>query len=241
MNITCTILHSDKLVIERLENFVRQTPFLTLHGCYYHPVEALSKYYEQRTQLFFVGIENDEMDGLQFCKLLEASTRVIFIATDKGYAADCFRMDALDYILESTSYPIFLEAANKALRWFNIRQPVPSLPEPEEKRQFIYIKSEYRVMRLELSQIKYVEGLGDYIKIYCHNEPKPILSLCSMKSLEQILPDDEFIRVHRSYIVRKESIQVLERGNIVFGNANIPVGDSYRKRFQEYLSHLPIL
>lgn len=242
MNITCAVLHSNKKTAEKLENFIAQTPFLILCGKFTHPVEALSAYYEHHIQLFFIGIDNKDMEGYRFCQLLNPPTRVIFVSTDKEPAADCFRLDALDYLLDTFTYPIFLEAANKALRWFNIRQPhAAAVSKTPKEASFIYIKSEYRIMRLELDEINYIEGLGDYIKIYCRDESKPILSLCSLKSMEQILPEKDFIRVHRSYIVRKQCISVLEHGNIIFGKTCIPVGDSYRKRFQEYISQLPIL
>lgn len=242
MNITCAVLHSNQKTAEKLENFIAQTPFLTLCGKYQYPVEALSAYYEHHIQLFFVGIESEDMEGYRFCQLLNPPTRVIFVSTAKEPAADCFRLDALDYLLDTFTYPIFLEAANKALRWFNTRKPASSVsPQTPPEATFIYIKSEYRIMRLELEEINYIEGLGDYIKIYCRHEAKPILSLYSLKSMEQILPEKDFIRVHRSYIVRKQCITVLEHGNIIFGNTSIPVGDSYRKRFQEYISQLPIL
>lgn len=242
MNIICAIVHSDPQVVEKLENFITQTPFLTLCGKYQHDVDALSAYYEHHIQLFFIGIEYNDTNAARFCQLLNAPTRVIFISSDKWSAADCFRLDALDYLLYTDTYPVFLEAANKALRWFNsVRPETPETSPTREETTFVYIKSEYRVMRLELSNINYIEGLGDYVKIYCCNDSKPILSLCSMKNLEQVLPEKDFIRVHRSYIVSKKCITVLERGNIIFGNTCIPVGESYRKRFQEYLNQLPIL
>ena len=243
MTITCAILEKDQSMINTLQKYIEQTPFLTLCGVYTNPMEALSKYYEQQIQLFFIGIENDEMNGCQFCQLLNNSTRVIFISSDKEYAADCFRLDALDYLLSNFTYPIFLDATNKALRWFNNKKStILNLPEKEkEKKPFVYIKSEYKVVRLDLFRINYIESLGDYIKIYCTGEVKPILSLCSMKSIEEVLPEDDFIRVHRSYIVRKERIIEIKKGHIVFNSVNIPIGDSYRKKFQNYIDNLPIL
>lgn len=116
MNITCAILHNEMKTTERLESFIMQTPFLTLCGKYKHPVEALSAYYEHHIQLFFIGIEDDNMEGCRFCQLLNTLTRVIFISPDKKAAADCFRLDALDYLLATVTYPTFLEASNKALR-----------------------------------------------------------------------------------------------------------------------------
>ncbi len=242
MNITCAILHHDPQTIKKLEDFIQQTSFLTLCGKYGHAVEALSAYYEHHIQLFFIGIEHKDTKEYPFCQLLHAPTRVIFLSKDEKAAADCFRLDALDYLLESSAYSVFLEAANKALRWFNLCKPVAQEPaEVVEKASFIYVKSEYRILRIELNEINYIEGFGDYVKIYCRNETKPILSLCSMKNLEQVLPEKEFMRVHRSFIVRKQCISILERGNIIFGDTNIPIGESYRKRFQEYLNQIPIL
>ncbi len=242
MNIICAILHNDPQVVKKLEGFIQQTPFLTLCGKYNQSVEALSAYYEYHIQLFFIGIEHKDTKGQRFCRLLNAPARVIFLSKDEKAAADCFRLDALDYLLESSAYPVFLEAANKALRWFNLCKPATSGPAGVSNvASFIYVKSEYRTMRIELDEINYIEGLGDYVKIYCRNEAKPILSLCSMKNLEQALPEKDFMRVHRSYIVRKQCISILERGNIIFGDTNIPIGESYRKRFQEYISQLPIL
>lgn len=243
MTITCAVLNKDKEVTTQLIKYIEQTPFLSLCGSYEKPVEALSKYYEQQIQLFFVGIENEEMNGCQFCQLLNNATRVIFTSSHKEYAADCFRLDALDYLMNDFTYPIFLEATNKALRWFNTkRNALPiSIEKQKQQNRYIYIKSEYKVVRLDLVKINYVEGLGDYVKIYCMNEAKPLLSLCSMKSLEEILPPEDFIRVHRSFIIRKERIKVLKKGYIAFDNINIPIGESYKKRFQEYLSTLPIL
>lgn len=244
MNITCAILHNDQRIVGKIRDFIGKTSFLTLNSYFQNPMEALTNYYGCKIQLYFVGIENPIMSGLQFGQLLTSPTRIIFISEGKEHAAECFRLDALDYLLSSSDYPVFLEAVNRALRWFNnpyVNLSLPQQMEEDNTARFIYIKSEYRIMQLELDHINYVEGLGDYIKIYCKDRPKPILSLCSMKSMEEKLPSESFIRVHRSYIVRKESIRMLERGNIVFSTTSIPIGDSYRKRFQEYLAAIPLL
>ncbi len=243
MNITCAILHNDPKTVEKLETYIEKTPFLTLCGKYEHTGDALSAYYEHHVRLFFIGITYNDHERYGFCQLLNTYTRIIFVSADSRSAADCFRLDALDFLPDTVSFPVFLEAANKALRWFNIRSTTNQLPVKAhaDEAPFIYIKSEYRILRLELNDILYIEGLGDYVKIFCNNEAKPILSLCSLKSLEAVLPERDFMRVHRSYIVRKKCINVLERGNIIFGKTIIPVGNSYRKNFQEYISHLPIV
>jgi two-component system LytT family response regulator len=124
----------------------------------------------------------------------------------------------------------FLQAANKALQWFELLQ------QPKEEVESIFVKSDYKLIQVELKNILYIEGLKDYIKIYEENSPKPILSLMSMKSMEELLPASRFIRVHRSYIVQKDKIRIIDRGRIVFGKNYIPVSDSYKQIFQDFLN-----
>lgn len=123
-----------------------------------------------------------------------------------------------------------MEAANKAVKWFELLQ------QPQEEIESIFVKSDYKLIQVELKNILYIEGLKDYIKIYEENSPKPILSLMSMKSIEELLPASRFIRVHRSYIVQKDKIRIIDRGRIVFGKNYIPVSDSYKQIFQDFLN-----
>ena len=124
---------------------------------------------------------------------------------------------------------IFLQAANKAVQWFELLQ------QPKEEIQSIFVKSEYKLVQIELSKILYIEGLKDYLKIYEEDSPKPILSLMSMKAMEELLPASRFMRVHRSYIVQKNKIRIIDRGRIMFGKNYIPISDSYKQAFQEFL------
>ena len=126
------------------------------------------------------------------------------------------------------SYVDFLQAANKALQWFELVQ------KPEEVDS-IFVKSDYKLVQVELKKILYIEGLKDYIKIYTEDAPKPILSLMSMKSMEELLPPARFMRVHRSFIVQKDKIRIIDRGRIVFDKTYIPVSDSYKQTFQTFL------
>ena len=124
MNLTCAILHADQQVSEQLEVFIAKTPFLSLCGKYSNPIEALKGYYDNKVHLYFVGIGQEEMEGIngmEFSKLLSPFTRVIFIADTPRYAAECFRLDALDYLISEINFPIFFEAVNKASRWFSLK------------------------------------------------------------------------------------------------------------------------
>ena len=151
---------------------------------------------------------------------------VIFLSSDKRRAFDCFRLNALDFLLSTDPYHVFLTSANKALQRL-------SLQTPEAQPTHIYIKSEYRIIRIDFDSIDYIESCDDYVKFHCNNRDKPILSLCSLKKLEAVLPASDFIRVHRSYIVRKQSIKVIENRSIVFNKTRIPVSKASLKVLQE--------
>ena len=161
--------------------------------------------------------------------MVDFNTRIVFTTAFDQYAIDGYKVNALDYLLKPISYIDFLQAANKAVQWFELLQ------QPKEEIQSIFVKSEYKLVQIELSKILYIEGLKDYLKIYEEDSPKPILSLMSMKAMEELLPTSRFMRVHRSYIVQKDKIRIIDRGRIVFGKNYIPISDSYKQAFQEFL------
>jgi DNA-binding LytR/AlgR family response regulator len=161
--------------------------------------------------------------------MVDSGTRIVFTTAFDQYAIDGYKVNALDYLLKPISYVDFLQAANKAVQWFELLQ------QPKEEIQSIFVKSEYKLVQIELSKILYIEGLKDYLKIYEEDSPKPILSLMSMKAMEELLPASRFMRVHRSYIVQKNKIRIIDRGRIVFGKNYIPISDSYKLAFQEFL------
>ncbi|MCD8183001.1 MAG: LytTR family transcriptional regulator DNA-binding domain-containing protein [Bacteroides sp.] len=248
MNLNCAILHMDAEVIARVQEYIEKTPFLTLHGKYGSPLEALQDYYETRVEIFFVGIypvEEGGINGMDFCRLLSPSTRVIFLAGSERHAAECFRLDALDYLVGEVDFSMFFQSVSKAIRWFALQETgktkAKAPQSSEEQPKVIYIRSDSRIMRLDLEQINYIEGLGDYVKIHRKGAFKPILSLCSMKYMEEKLPADEFIRVHRSFIVRKDSIDAIGHNMVVIEKKDLPIGDTYRERVKGYVSSLVVL
>lgn len=250
MNLTCAILHADNNVTEQLKMFIDKTHFLSLCGEYTDPAQALKEYYEKRADIYFIGLRHNEMEGLngmEFSKLLSPYTRVIFIADTPQYAATCFRLDALDYLVNEVSFLTFFEAVNKAARWFNLKgeasktSNITSSKDEAQTPKVIYVKSGTRIIQLNMANICYIEGLGDYVKIYSKDEPKPILGLYSMKYIENKLPADDFIRVHRSFIIRKDCIRSIEGNSITLEKRNIPIGDVYRKGLKSYVSDYSIL
>ena len=159
-------------------------------------------------------------------------TRIVFTTAFDQYALDGFKVNALDYLLKPINYNEFLTASRKALEWFELKHQA----NPSREEDFIYVKSDYKLVQIRLEDILYIEGLKDYVKIFIEDEPHPILSLMSMKSLEEMLPASRFIRVHRSFIVQPEKIKVIERNRIVFGKEYIPISDNYKPRLVEFLA-----
>ena len=238
MTLTCAIIDDEPLAISLLESYVNKTPFLQLVGKFNSALNALSELSSQPVDLLFLDIQMPELNGLEFSRILKADTRIIFTTAFEQYALDSYKVNALDYLLKPISYPDFLKAANKALQWYEL---VKGNKGNENNTESIFIKTEYKLVQVELRKIFYIEGLKDYVKIFIEDEPHPILSLMSIKSLEELLPSNRFIRVHRSFIVQPEKIKVIERNRIVFGKEYIPISDNYKQKFMEFLSQRSLL
>lgn len=251
MKLTCAIIDDEPLAISLLESYVNKTPFLGLAGKYNSAVNALPILSKEPVDLLFLDIQMPELNGMEFSRILEGDTRIIFTTAFSQYALDSYKVNALDYLLKPISYPDFLKSANKALQWYELLREGQSHPETTDPGtdsprtahtiESIFIKTEYKLMQIELRKILYIEGLKDYVKIYVEDEPRPILSLMSMKSLEDMLPTNRFIRVHRSFIVQPEKIKVIERNRIVFGKEYIPISDNYKQKFMEFLAQRALL
>lgn len=229
MNLRCAIVDDEPLALSLLESYVQKTDFLTLEGKYSSAVQAMGRLSEQPVDLLFLDIQMPELNGLEFSRMIPPTTRIVFTTAFEQYAIDGYRVNALDYLLKPISYADFLQAAHRALQWFEL------MKQPARERESIFVKSDYKLVQIELRNILYIEGLKDYIKIYEEGGGKPILSLMSMKAMEELLPPSRFMRVHRSFIVQKDKIRVIDRGRIVFGKAYVPISDSYKQAFQDFL------
>lgn len=233
MMLKCCIIDDEPLAQDLLESYVEKTPFLTLCGKY---PSALCAMKEQEAfediDLLFLDIQMPELNGMEFSKIVGDKVRIIFTTAFQQYALDSYKVNALDYLLKPISYPDFLQAANKALQWYEMARKTSV----KEDFNSIFVKADYKLVQIELQKILYVEGLKDYVKIYMENELQPVISLMSMKAMEELLPTGRFMRVHRSFIVQADKIKVIERNRIVFGKEYIPVSDSYKDKFTEFLN-----
>ena len=221
-----------------MESYVRKTPFLELQGSFGSGVAAFGMLCDRPVDLLFCDIQMPGLNGVEFSRMLPADTRVIFTTAFSRYAVEGFRVNAVDYLLKPISYADFLAAAQKALEWFELKRHAGA---PADDLRSIFVKTEYRLRQIELERILYIEGLKDYVKIHVEDEPHPVLSLMSLKSLEEQLPADRFIRVHRSYIVQPAKIRTIERNSIVFGRERIPISENYRQAFFDFLSDRSLL
>jgi DNA-binding LytR/AlgR family response regulator len=232
--IRCIAIDDEPFALKQIGAYIEQTPFLELVALCDSAFRALEVLQDEPAELLFVDIHMPDLSGMDFVRSLDMPVRVIFTTAHSQYAVEGFRVDAVDYLLKPIDYQSFLKAVNKARTWFDLHAQQPA--QLSRKEDFLFIKSAYKLVRIRLSDIKYVEGKGEYVRIHLNND-KPQMSLLSMKSVEEQLPPDRFMRVHRSYIVNLEMITTIERNRIVFdGTVYIPVSEQYKARFQEFVN-----
>ena len=214
MIIKCAIVDDEPLALGLLESYVKKTPSLELCGAYSSAIQAMELLTEHPVDLIFLDIQMPELNGLEFSKIVPGNTRIIFTTAFGQYALDGYKVNALDYLLKPISYTDFMKAVNKAVQWFELLQKAETSPadiQSSDDLKYIYVKSDYKLIQIELDKILYIEGLKDYIKIHLEDNPRPILSLVSMKMMEDKLPANRFIRIHRSFIVQKQKIKIIEK------------------------------
>lgn len=232
MIINCAIIDDEPLAASLLESYVKKTPYLTLEGTYNSAITAMRDLREDPVQLLFLDIQMPELSGVEFAKILPKETRVIFTTAFNQYAIEGYKVNALDYLLKPISYQDFLLSTDKAMEWFSSQNKQNLYNED----RFMFVKSDYKLIRVCLDDVMYVEGLKDYVRIYLRSGEK-IMSLMSMKKLEEYLPQPEFLRVHRSWIVHMPEVTTIDRFRIVFGDLFIPISDNYKEQVQTYLDN----
>ena len=254
--ITCAIIDDEPLAVTLLESYVKRVPELDLKGKYLGAREALAALTKEPVDLVFLDIQMPELKGLELSRQLPAQTYVIFTTAYSQYAIQGYRANAVGYLLKPISFADFKETIDCACRRITGQatpaspapaKDAPSAAAPAEARptatketvaadRSIFVKSDYKIIRVFIDDILYVEGLKDYVKIHLLSTGRSIISLTSMRNIEQLLPADIFMRTHRSYIVNMSKVSLLERSCIVFGDKYLPVSDSYKDRVRQYVA-----
>lgn len=239
MSMTCAIIDDEPLAVDLLSSYVGKTSFLTLMGGYNSADAALADFASRMPDLLFLDIQMPDLNGLELSKILGDKCRIIFTTAFEQYALESYKVNAIDYLLKPISYTDFLRASTKALEWFELKNAAMSIPTSEKKS--IWVKADYKLVQIDFDNILYIEGVKDYVKIVLEDNQKSILTLMSMKALEAELPSSSFVRVHRSFIVQPSKIKEIDRNRIVFGKQYIPISDSYKDKFMEFMSTYAML
>ena len=231
--IRCIAIDDEPLALKQIEDYIKKTPFLELIGLFDSPLDANEIVRQGEVDLMFVDINMPDLNGMDFVKMLENPPRVIFTTAYREYAVEGFKVEAVDYLLKPISYPDFYKSASRANAWFEVHPKGPEQIKNDD--QFLFIKSDYRIIRINFQDILFVEAMSEYVKIHLAGS-KPVMSLLSMKQLEEQLPEHQFMRIHRSYIVNLSKVSVIERNRVVFDSKTyLPVSVQYKIKFQSWV------
>jgi DNA-binding LytR/AlgR family response regulator len=235
--LNCLVIDDEPLAIKLIEDHISRVPFLRLAGVNTNPLEALIQFNQQQVDLIFLDIQMPQLNGVQFMQLLQNRAQVIITSAFQEYAFDGFEHNVVDYLLKPISFERFYRAVEKAWKIAHPADKLPATPDIHPMTGgYIFVKVETRMVRVELDDILYVEGLKNYLSIHTRNQR--IITLQSMKQMEEALPPNRFMRVHKSYLVALDKIHSVERQEIHIGNTIIPVGSTYADNFFKVLNKL---
>lgn len=229
--LTCIIVDDEPLAVRLLVSYAEKTPDLKLLASFTNSISAINAIKAQQPDLLFLDIQMPNIDGMELAHSLPESTRVVFTTAFKEYAFESYEVNALDFLLKPVRYNKFLAAVEKARKQL---QPSPT-PQPQQPNTvFIRVDGEWRNVAVE--QIIYVNGMKDYVMFYLDGEPKPLVTHLTMKAVEEMLPRDRFLRIHRSYIIAVDKIQKVDRNDCVYiGREIIHIPDGYLQTFKSFM------
>jgi len=234
--IRCIAIDDEKLALDLIEDDILKVPFLQLVKKCRSGIEALDVLQNEKIDLIFLDIQMPDISGIQFLKSLSHKPLVIFTTAYEKYALEGFELDVVDYLLKPYSFERFLKAVNKVQEHHNLEKSLAQTGAEEISfsSQYIFVKSDYKLVKIEIAEIQYIESLKDYVKIVVGD--KPIVTLSSMKAIEEKLVAPDFIRIHRSFMVNLRKIQYIHKNFVKMGEKEIPIGDNYKENFQQIIN-----
>jgi len=240
MKIKCIAVDDEPLALDLVCRFVEQTSFLTLVGRFENAIEALGFINQNEVDLLFLDIQMPDLSGMELARVVDAKNtakkpKIIFTTAYNQFAIEGYKVDAMDYLLKPFSYEDFLKAATKAFQFFDNQNTNPATTN-NKKEEYIFLKVEYQLVKVMLKDITHVEAYKDYVKVYLEGKPNPILSLTSLKSMEDLLPSDRFMRIHRSFIISLDHIDSISRNTVNIGNTQITISENHKDAFMKFLS-----
>lgn len=231
MKLSCIIVDDEPLALNLLEKYISRTDFLHLEARCKNAIQAKAVLDKMKIDVVFLDIHMPDINGIELSKTINKDTRIIFTTAFTQYAVQGYKVNALDYLVKPFNYEEFSEAAVKAKEWFDFFHA-----QDEPEKEFIFVRSEYRQVKIMLDEVLYFEGLKDYVKIWIKDNPRPILSLLSLKTLEEKLPSSKFMRIHRSFIISFDKIKQIKKNEIHTGDIHIPIARQYKDAFRANLS-----
>ena len=243
--LSCIIVDDEPLAVRLLESYVEKTPDLELIASFTDSIKAINAVKAQKPDLLFLDIQMPNIDGMELAHSLPEETRVVFTTAFKEYAFESYEVNALDFLLKPIRYNKFLSAVEKARQWFGHNQinritqnnqNILNTQNPHGNQEMVFLRVDGEFRQVALSKIIYVNGMKDYVLFYLDNEPKPLITHLTMKAVEDMLPKDRFLRIHRSYIIAADKIQKVDRNDCVYiGKEIIHIPDGYLQTFRQFL------
>lgn len=231
--LNCIAVDDEKLVLDLLVDNIQKIPFLHLVKSCKNAMEAAAVLHQDQVDLIFLDIQMPGLNGLKFLESLQNPPMVIFVTAYREYAVEGFNLNAIDYLLKPVSFERFLKACNKAYEYFTLQQkPVGK----EDHPGYFFVYVEYNLVKISISEILYIEGMKDYVKIHLTSSSKPVITKMSMKSLEEKLSAHRFLRTHKSYIVSASKVTAIKRDLICIGSLELPLSESYKPSVEKMLS-----
>lgn len=229
----CVIIDDEPLAVDVIQTYIEQLDTMHLVAVCNNPLEAVKVLSQQKVDLVFLDIEMPHLTGIDLVKTISYMPQFIFTTAYPQYALEAFNLNAVDYLVKPIPFQRFVQAVAKARERFELEQAKPNqissggIP-TNTVNEFIFIKSEHKNIRIEIHNITHIQGLKDYIKIYTKNDTKPVLTISSFKNILQKLPSEQFVRVHRSYVVNINYITALQKTNLLLSELRIPIGETYK-------------
>ena len=228
--IRCLAIDDEPLALQQIAAYINKVPFLELAGQCQSALEARQFLTEDRVDAIFCDINMPDLNGMDFVKSLTAPPLVVFTTAYSEYAIEGFKVNAVDYLLKPFGMQDFMRAANRLQERLSV-----SVAAPKETDDTLFLKTDYRIIKVSIPNIRYVEAMSEYLKVWIEGEAKPIITLLSMKKMEERLPSN-FMRIHRSYIINLDKIQEVNKNRVIMdADTYLPIGDLYKEAFQTYL------
>ena len=233
-------IDDEPLALQQLVSYIQKVSFLQLVGQCQSALEAKEFLNREPVDAVFCDINMPDLNGMDFVKSLAAPPLIVFTTAYSEYAVEGFKVNAVDYLLKPFGLDDFRRAANRLkerLETSPVAVPVAEMPQSNaEEDDTIFIKTDYKVVKIAISDIRYIEGMSEYLKIHLEGQPKPIVTLLSMKKMEEYLPPS-FMRIHRSYIINLQKIQEVNKNRVIMdADTYLPIGDNYKEAFNDYLN-----